>query len=123
VVRPAKRDSHSPVDEPPFLGDHEGQLVADCAKVNPALSSSTDTAINIYYTQPLSMFGNCFLGATMTEKEKCDDGWPEVATSISAADYFHTNFHKGARNHAHSQVFMNGQRRQAELEVLDFERW
>jgi hypothetical protein len=36
-------------------------------------------------------------------------------------DRFHTNFHKGEPDHEHPQAFMDGQRRQAELEVLDFE--
>jgi hypothetical protein len=50
-------------------------------------------------------------------------GLPDGVGSWTAAESFHRNFYKGARNHVHSQVFMNGQRRQAELEVLDFERW
>jgi hypothetical protein len=39
-----------------------------------------------------------------------------------AADCFHRNFNNSARDHALFHVFMDGQRRQAEPEVLDFER-
>jgi hypothetical protein len=40
----------------------------------------------------------------------------------TTSDYFHKNFHQDAREHALSQAFMGGQRRQVELEVLEFER-
>ena len=42
---------------------------------------------------------------------------------MDVADYFHKNFHKSSRDHSLSRAFMGGQRRQAELEMLDFERW
>jgi hypothetical protein len=45
-----------------------------------------------------------------------------ICTVGIAAGCFHRNFHNSVRDHALSHVFMDGQRRQAELEVLDFER-
>ena len=46
-------------------------------------------------------------------------GLPDGVGSSTADDYFHTNSHKRARNHAHSWVFMDGQRRQTIMEMVE----